>query len=512
VPSHYAIVELDAGEAGSGFQPRGALWTLWNSRDFETIVAGPAETGKTWGCLQYVDALLWKYPGAQGVMARKTYNSLVGSALRTYQRILGPHTPVATFGGSKPQWFDYPNGSRLWLAGLDKPGKALSSERDFIYVNQAEELELEDWETLTTRATGRGSVMPYTRVFADCNPGPPSHWIKRRAGLRLLESRHEDNPTLFDDDGKITEQGKRTLSILDSLTGVRYQRLRKGLWVQAEGCIYDGYDPAVHLIDPFDVPQTWARYWTIDFGYTNPFVLQFWAADGDGRAYRYREIYKTQGLVEDHARNALRAVNALGENGKPDWRYAKEPKPRAVICDHDAEDRASFERHTGLQTVPAKKEISVGIQETASRLRVQADGKPRLFFFRDAVIDKDADLDDKRLPCSTTEEFEVYCWDVSNGRRKGEQPEDKNNHGMDGMRYLVRHLDGHLRVIHRHGAASGQPEAVTAPRSAYNASLPPVTHSPPTSGQQKAQQAYSAPPGLVPMTGRLRRGANGVMP
>src|SRR6478672_216879 len=94
----YAIAELREDQEG-GFCPRGAVKSLWQSRDFETIVSGPAETGKTWGCLQYVDALLWKYPGAQGVMARKTYAALVGSALRTYRRILGNETPVKAYGG-----------------------------------------------------------------------------------------------------------------------------------------------------------------------------------------------------------------------------------------------------------------------------------------------------------------------------------------------------------------------------------------------------------------------------
>jgi predicted transcriptional regulator len=40
----------------------------------------------------------------------------------------------------------------------------------------------------------------------------------------------------------------------------------------------------------------------VDFGYTNPFVMQWWAEDPDGRLYLYREIYRTRRLVEDHAK------------------------------------------------------------------------------------------------------------------------------------------------------------------------------------------------------------------
>ena len=42
---------------------------------------------------------------------------------------------------------------------------------------------------------------------------------------------------------------------------------------------------AVHVVDPFDIPTDWSRYLSIDFGYTNPFVAQWWALDHDGRLY-----------------------------------------------------------------------------------------------------------------------------------------------------------------------------------------------------------------------------------
>lgn len=423
--AEYHIKQIKEGHEG-GFAPRGAVKALWKTRDFSTIVGGPAETGKTFGCLQYADALLWKYPGAQGVMARKMYAWLIGSAVRTYLRILGPDSPVKAYGGERPQWFDYPNGSRFWLAGLDNAGKALSSERDFIYLNQAEELALEDYETLTTRCTGRGAVMPYTRIFGDANPGPPHHWIKQlqAAGkLILLESQHVDNPSLYSEDGQITEQGKRTMTVLGALTGVRKARLLDGRWVQAEGVVYDNYNPAIHVVKPFAIPATWRRKRSIDFGYTNPFVCQWWAYDPDGRMYLYREIYRTKRLVEDHARDIIRlSGDERIEKTEADW---------------DAEDRATLERH-GVPTVAAHKAITPGIQAVATRLSKAGDGKPRLFVFEDALVDRDPDLSAARLPCSTTEEFDVYLWPKApDGKSLKEIPIDKDNHGMDAVRYAV---------------------------------------------------------------------------
>jgi phage terminase large subunit len=354
--------------------------------------------------------------------------------------------PVSVFGGEKPEWIDYPNGSRIWIAGLDKPGKALSSERDWVYVNQAEELDLEDWETLLTRATGRAGNAPYPQVMADCNPGPPTHWILSRfspsnpvPGRVFLESRHEDNPTLFDDAGVITERGKLSLSILDGLTGVRYQRLRLGRWVQAEGAVYDGYDAAVHLIDPFQIPAEWKRYRAVDFGYTNPFVTHWWAEDPDGRLYLYRELYGTRRLVDEWA------VGRIGEDGEQVYpnnitALSEGESIQANVCDHDAEGRATLESR-GIRTTAAYKAVKEGIQFVQARYRVEVDGKPRIFFFRGACVETDPLLVEARKPTCTVDELGSYIWNTSDGRLKGEEPVKENDHGCDAMRYLVAFVD-----------------------------------------------------------------------
>lgn len=425
----YAVAELRDTEQG-GFAPRGAVKALWQSRDFETIVAGPAETGKTWGCLQYADALLWKYAGAQGVMARKTYAAIVASAVRTYTRIIGSDSPIRAYGGEKPEWFQYPNGSRLWVAGLDNPGKALSTERDFIYINQAEEISLDDWQILTTRCTGRGATMPYTRIFADCNPGPPSHWIKQRTSVRLLESRHEDNPTLYDEDCRLTPQGIVSMRILDDLTGVHKQRLRFGRWVQAEGAVYEEWDtaPGGNVLEAMPKGwEAWRKIRCIDFGYTNPFVCLWIAIDPDGRMIVYREIYRTQRTVRDHAKQ-IRQLSG-------------EEKYEATVADHDAEDRATLHQE-GIPTRAAYKGLSVGIQALQQRIRKAGDGKPRFFVLRSCLVERDESLAAKRQPVSILQEPEVYVWPQGvDGKPVKEDPVDMNNHGLDAARYGVAYAD-----------------------------------------------------------------------
>ena len=251
---------------------RGAAREAQRITQHEWMLAGPAETGKTFAALWRLDAIMRATPKEQGALVRKVAADIGPTVLATFRRVLAlSGSGAKAYGGEKPEWYDYPNGARLYVGGMDRPGKVLSGERGVVYVNQAEELALEDWETLTTRVTGRGARTATPMIFGDCNPGPEYHWIKNRPTLRVLESRHEDNPTLYDERGELTEQGRRSMAILDALTGLRYKRLRLGLWVGAEGQVYEEFDPAVHVIDSFPIPESWPRYRSIDFGYANPF-------------------------------------------------------------------------------------------------------------------------------------------------------------------------------------------------------------------------------------------------
>lgn len=395
----------------------------------EWILAGPSETGKTMAALWRLDALLASTPRAQAALVRKVAADIGPTVLITYKRIIERSDSGAyPYGGEKPDWYEYPNGARLYIGGMDRPGKVLSGERDWIYVNQAEELLLGDWETLATRCTGRGAVTATPMLFGDCNPGPPTHWILRRDRLQKYFSKHEDNPALFDGEGNLTEQGKRTMAALDSLTGVRKERLRWGRWVAAEGVVYEAWDRSVHWIDPFPIPVDWRRIRSVDFGYTNPFVCQRWAIDPDGRMYLYRERYQSKCLVEDHAKEILASDGT--------------ERFEATDCDHDAEDRATLERH-GIPTVPAFKAVTVGIEGVQARLKIAGDGKPRLFIFKDALEQRDEEIAAAHKPVCTAEEIESYIWaKAADGKPVKEEPLKVNDHGMDAMRYAVAQVDG----------------------------------------------------------------------
>jgi hypothetical protein len=436
------------------------MLALWESKAHEVILSGPYETGKTFGALSKLHALLCKYPKCNALMVRKTRNSILTSAVVTYEKKIlpfpmgDPRCMVVKYGGERAEFYTYPNGSKLAVGGLDDADKYLSAEYDFIYVNQAEEIALDSWEKLVGRATGRAANAPYSQVFGDCNPGPPQHWIKQRAALKLLETRHEDNPSLHDGDNW-TERGAMTISILDGLTGLRYKRGRLGLWVGAEGVVYE-FDTSIHLIARFDIPDNWQRFRVIDFGFTNPFVCLWFAADHDGRMYLYRELYMTQRTVARHMVDIH--IHSRGE------RYT------ATITDHDAEDRATLASSTivddpelvrrlvaagfvkdgsgrvtlpGIGSIAANKPVTVGIEKVQERLKVQGDKKPRFYVLEDSLIEADERLREAKKPYKTEDEFPVYAYPEGvDGKPIKEEPLKVYDHAMDGCRYGAMYLDG----------------------------------------------------------------------
>lgn len=405
--------------AGNGVILRGAARELWACHAHEVIISGPAETGKTWAALHKLDMLLWKYPKAQAAIVRKTYKSTVSSVLQTYANKVVCEA-VRPFGASHPEWYDYPGGSRLWVGGMDNPDKVLSSERDFIYVNQAEELSLADWETLATRCTGRAGNAPYAQLFGDCNPGALDHWIRLRAtsgALTLLRSYHADNPSLYDATGQLTEQGRRTLDVLNALTGVRRKRLLEGEWATAEGAVYDEFTRETHVCQR---PGPWRSVILgVDEGYTNPGVILALGLDGDGRAHIIEEFYARRVLQDAFVAEAKRMTEA--HNAAELW---VDPSAAGLIAEL---------RRAGLVAHPAQNAVTEGIQAVKARLAVAGDGRARLTVDPSCV--------------NLIAEFESYVWKQGTTRR--EEPEKANDHAMDALRYAVMGLGKLTRPVAR---------------------------------------------------------------
>jgi phage terminase large subunit len=393
-----------------------------------------------------------KYPNTSALIVRQTALSLTSTGLQTFRRFVIPEAEkahiVEYYGGSseKPAQYRYPvNGSTIFMGGMDKPDKIMSSEYDLIYVQEATELSITAWEQLTTRL-GRATAMPYAQLLADCNPNSPKHWLRERCNSGstvIFMSRHQDNPLLYNSDGTMTERGKIYIQEkLEKLTGVRRKRLLHGLWVAAEGTVYEEqWDEAVHVIDRFEIPDSWSRIWSVDFGFVHPFVLQCWAIDPEGTMYLYREIVHTRRTVLDHAKTIMGIV-APGSTWDSDGRLENqgewiEPRPDWVVTDHDAEGRETLERAIGFGVTPADKRVETGVDTVQERIKRGA-----LYALRDSVVERDPRMVDLFAPIGWPEEILSYVWNTGGGRLQQREPLKDKDDCMDAGRYAVMSIDG----------------------------------------------------------------------
>jgi len=78
----------------------------------------------------------------------------------------------------------------------------------------------------------------------------------------------------------------------------------------------------------------------------------------------------------------------------------------------------------GISTMPAKKDIHLGIEAVQAALKVQEDGKPRLFIFRNCV--------------NTIREMAGYKWAEGTEKKDAkDEPLKVNDHTCDCVRYGI---------------------------------------------------------------------------
>jgi hypothetical protein len=310
-------------------------------RDPEVVLAGPRDTGKTIGILWKLDMIARNFPGVSIVIARRVQRDLWSTVIKSYQEnILRGDPSVRVYGGETPSRFIYPRGAVIWTAGMDKGSKVLSAEHDIIYVNQLEETAVMEWEDIIGATTGRAGHYPHPQAIGDCNPGPPSHWIRQRARaglLHMFSTTHRDNPELYNPvTGQITAEGKRRIGRLDRYTGARKKRYRYGLWAAPEGSVYGNIFEGLleddkygrHLVHSFEIPRHWPRAVGIDPAGAKRAAIWLAYEPDPPRLHVYREMVLPHGSTVQRFGEQLLSVSqgepvfvwVCGAPSERDWR------------------------------------------------------------------------------------------------------------------------------------------------------------------------------------------------
>lgn len=377
------------------YQPFGVALDLFYDQGAEVVLSGPAGTGKSRACLEKLHFCATKYRKMRGLIIRKTRESLSEAALVTYEdKVLPENSPIAS--GPRRNYrqvYTYPNGSQIVVGGLDKPGKIMSTEFDLIYVQEAVELDMPDWLALTTRL--RNGVLPYQQLIADCNPDAPTHWlwVRAQSGLTCMhQSRHEDNPRLFDQEtGAITAEGRIYIERLDRLgyrnpetgaiEGTEYQRLRLGQWVQATGQIFgvwsDGPADGNVTADADYIEGAGPVLWFVDDGYSGKrdAATGQWTADSHPRVFLLAQL-RQNGDVCVFAESDQCGV--LSDQHVAEILTLSYPTPDYAVVDKSAAELKGRLHAAGLYTRNGPADVEESIKELRRALAADANGHRRV--------------------------------------------------------------------------------------------------------------------------------------
>ena len=464
------------------YRPYGAMWNVFTTRNVSVkMVGGTYDAGKTFGGVAYMHWLAARHPGSRMTFVHRSLNRVYRNIIPSYEKFLGYKPPsrddtnadnfeVRRFGGERTEFFEYKNGTRIYMNGLDKPHNLLSDFFDAAFVNQAELLPFDAWDELTARVSERAGTMPIAMLLGDCNPNVPHHWIREQSKERKLKyfrMSFLDNPEIIPDqrsprlaefkrlfendpDPKLLDQiidmftrsGMRRVNKLTNLEGLRFKRGFLGVWASGEGLVFQKFDPEVHIVDTTVMPK-WRKYLSVDWGYRNPSSVIWWARSPDDRLYAYKEIYKT-GLTKPDLIQLIKANTDTAEE-------------RIVHVAADSEDQDGIEqlRRAGFRVHEPKKDRVAQIQAVQEKLKVDRTGQPAIMFCRDRLVHPpDPDLKDDYRPVEVTDEFLSLSYaEKLKGTRRDDQDTVGDDHGTDGTAYMVMSLErkqrvGSGRVVH----------------------------------------------------------------
>lgn len=167
--------------------------TLNNSRTRITSLRGGTRSGKTYNVLLFL-ILVWARVarGEVCTVARNTMPALRASAMRDFFEILNRLNLYREASHNKTN-NEYQLGSNLFeFIGVDQSDRVKGRKRSVLFLNEANENELESFRQLALRTT--------EKIILDYNPSDAFSWIydsvETRDDCELCVTTYKDNPFL----------------------------------------------------------------------------------------------------------------------------------------------------------------------------------------------------------------------------------------------------------------------------------------------------------------------------
>ncbi|MFD2210712.1 PBSX family phage terminase large subunit [Virgibacillus halophilus] len=261
-------------------------------------------------------------------------------------------------------------------------------------------------ESFVSQAEARCSV-DGSKFWYNCNPASPYHWFKKNyidnlteKNLIRLHFTMEDNPSLSE---RVINRYKRMF------TGVFYKRFILGLWVLAEGVIYDMFDKDKHVVKTKERRYT-HYYVSIDYGTQNPTTFGLWGKSE-------KTWYKVKEYFYD-GRNSSRQKTDI-EYSKDLKEFVKGIRVKGIIVDPSAASFIAQLRKDGFYVIKAKNDVLDGIRNMQTAL------SEMMVLYNDCCKE-------------TFREFASYVWDTKASERGEDKPVKQFDHLMDGDRYFIQ--------------------------------------------------------------------------
>lgn len=385
------------------------------------LFSGAYGAGKTVSlCLKLLQRA--RVPGAREGLFRANLQDLYSTTLRTLLEgdgdtpaLLPPH--MREWNQQRREIRVLGGGSILY--GECDPDKIQGMNLTGAGVDQAEELDDKQWNALAGRLRAKVGTLS-RQLYAACNPGPPTHHLAKRFGIRgnvaySNESFSGDARTPIRCHAVMTHSAENPhlpadyLARLAGYSGVLRARYVLGMWVGSDALIYDRWDRSRHMIER-PVADRWpTALIAVDDAYSVPFAALLIFVRDDGSLHVADEVHRTSMLESDK----VEAVRELA--ARAGARLA------AVVVDPAAAALKARLRAEGFRVEDGQNEpVTGGIFEVQQLLaKDDRDGVPML-----TVAPR----------CKHTgEEFEAYEWADS----FDEKPIKEHDHAMDALRYAV---------------------------------------------------------------------------
>jgi PBSX family phage terminase large subunit len=212
----------------------------------------------------------------------------------------------------------------------------------------------------------------------------------------------------MEDNLSLTEKIRQRYASLYS--GVFYQRYIQGLWVVAEGIIYDMFSEAKHIVSKITSSAAAKYYVSCDYGTQNATVFLLWQSGSEGKWYCIDEYY-----YSGRDESEQKTDNAYADDYEA---FIGNRKIEAIIVDPAAASFIAELRKRGHKVIKARNDVLDGIRYVGMLLNTE-----KIYFHSKCK--------------NTIKEFNSYVWDTKASEKGGEdKPLKQHDHAMDAVRYF----------------------------------------------------------------------------